>query len=102
MTGHRVELKRSTDGSLWHFMGSVSWPQCRLSLMVHRILCVLGALCGKECPSPRRLCSWPADHYLEQVFERGFRVLAVSRVGGRGLDDCAAWRDQPVETLPLR
>src|SRR5690606_31487117 len=42
-----------------------------------------------------------ADHRIEQALDRGGRVGAAARVDRRGLDDRAARRHEPMETLSL-
>src|SRR4051812_38291305 len=42
-----------------------------------------------------------AHHRAEEVFEHAVAVFAEARVDGRGLDDCAARGDEPVEARAL-
>jgi hypothetical protein len=41
-------------------------------------------------------------HGRYQVFEGGGRVAASAGMNWRSLNDCAAWRNEPVKTLALR
>src|SRR6185436_3035193 len=47
-------------------------------------------------------CLGCIDHGRQKTFQRGGGIIAPAGVNWRSLNDCAAWRDEPVETLALR